>query len=224
MCAESAFGTSDSEHGASATGSVFHSTTVPLLVFPLVIKCLLISWCALPCLATLTFVPTQSVAPQLPEPRLRPPERPGKVPLEKGYSQMDWIRLTRQHPNLAGMRTCPHVCSGQCSMPVHLQGAQRSASCTRFMQHLILWRTVQSTPWIAGGEARGQGLRTEVTYWQSPERPAGLGGAPLRRDITLKEVALHNSPEDAWLALRGKVHNSLDHKAPGELPVSDLQP
>ena len=28
---------------------------------------------------------------------------------------------------------------------------------------------------------------------------------PKRRDITLKEVAQHNTPEDAWLALRGKV-------------------
>lgn len=34
---------------------------------------------------------------------------------------------------------------------------------------------------------------------------AGLGGRALRRDITLAEVARHNTPEDAWLALRGKV-------------------
>jgi len=25
-----------------------------------------------------------------------------KVPFEKGYSQMDWLKLTRTHPDLAG--------------------------------------------------------------------------------------------------------------------------
>ncbi len=29
-------------------------------------------------------------------------QRPGKVPLEKGYSQMDWMRTMRTHPDLAG--------------------------------------------------------------------------------------------------------------------------
>mmetsp|Transcript_10308 Transcript_10308/g.22135 ORF Transcript_10308/g.22135 Transcript_10308/m.22135 type:complete len:283 (+) Transcript_10308:260-1108(+) len=29
------------------------------------------------------------------------------VPLEKGYSQMDWLRLTRQHPNLNGLNGKP---------------------------------------------------------------------------------------------------------------------
>ncbi|KAJ8747045.1 hypothetical protein K2173_011389 [Erythroxylum novogranatense] len=27
-----------------------------------------------------------------------------KVPFEKGYSQMDWLRLTQTHPDLAGLR------------------------------------------------------------------------------------------------------------------------
>ncbi|PSC69297.1 cytochrome b5 domain-containing RLF [Micractinium conductrix] len=30
-----------------------------------------------------------------------PPRR--KVPFEKGYSQMDWVRLTQTHPDLAGL-------------------------------------------------------------------------------------------------------------------------
>ena len=38
----------------------------------------------------------------LPQARGKQPARPGKVPLEKGYSQMDWLRLTRTHPDLAG--------------------------------------------------------------------------------------------------------------------------
>ena len=48
--------------------------------------------------------------------------------------------------------------------------------------------------------ALGRNRRTEAQcVW------TGLKGAPLRRDITLREVAEHNTPEDAWLALRGKV-------------------
>ena len=35
---------------------------------------------------------------------VRPPNfKPGKVPLEKGYSQMDWMRLTARHRNLNGL-------------------------------------------------------------------------------------------------------------------------
>lgn len=35
----------------------------------------------------------------------KPAEKPKarvKVPFEKGYSQMDWLKLTRTHPDLAG--------------------------------------------------------------------------------------------------------------------------
>eukprot|EP01023_Acetabularia_acetabulum_P007024 TRINITY_DN12985_c0_g1_i2.p2 TRINITY_DN12985_c0_g1~~TRINITY_DN12985_c0_g1_i2.p2 ORF type:complete len:192 (+),score=30.99 TRINITY_DN12985_c0_g1_i2:199-774(+) len=30
-------------------------------------------------------------------------EKQGKIPLEKGYSQMDWMRLTKTHKDLAGL-------------------------------------------------------------------------------------------------------------------------
>ncbi|XP_057790117.1 cytochrome b5 domain-containing protein RLF-like isoform X1 [Salvia miltiorrhiza] len=36
-----------------------------------------------------------------------PPKQPAtrtKVPFEKGYSQMDWLKLTRTHPDLAGLK------------------------------------------------------------------------------------------------------------------------
>ncbi|GLC35612.1 hypothetical protein PLESTB_000188000 [Pleodorina starrii] len=59
-----------------------------------------------------------------------------KVPLEKGYTQVDWLRLSKSGTDLNG-----------------------------------------------------------------------LDGRPLRRDITLAEVAGHASPDDAWMALRGKVYN-----------------
>ena len=75
---------------------------------------------------------------QLPAPtrhgRLAGAPRRAKVPFEKGYSQMDWVRLTQTHKDLAG-----------------------------------------------------------------------LGGGRPRRDITLEEVALHCTREDAWTVLRGKV-------------------
>lgn len=40
---------------------------------------------------------------QLPVP---PPQR-RKVPFEKGFSQMDWVRLTQTHPDLAGLGGAP---------------------------------------------------------------------------------------------------------------------
>lgn len=35
---------------------------------------------------------------------VRKPGARTKVPFEKGYSQMDWLRLTRTHPDLAGLK------------------------------------------------------------------------------------------------------------------------
>ena len=32
----------------------------------------------------------------------KPAIRPGKIPLEKGYSQMDWLRLSRTSSDMAG--------------------------------------------------------------------------------------------------------------------------
>lgn len=43
----------------------------------------------------------------MPKPKLKPDVRPGKIPLEKGYSQMDWMRLTNTHPDLAGRKGQP---------------------------------------------------------------------------------------------------------------------
>ena len=36
------------------------------------------------------------------EPSSKKPVARAKVPFEKGYSQMDWLKLTRTHPDLAG--------------------------------------------------------------------------------------------------------------------------
>ncbi|BDA44056.1 Cytochrome b5 reductase 4 [Coccomyxa sp. Obi] len=37
----------------------------------------------------------------------KPATRPGKIPLEKGYSQMDWLRLSRTSSDLAGLKGQP---------------------------------------------------------------------------------------------------------------------
>lgn len=39
-----------------------------------------------------------------PKPVLRKQPVRAKVPFEKGYSQMDWLKLTRTHPDLAGLK------------------------------------------------------------------------------------------------------------------------
>ncbi|KAJ1288685.1 hypothetical protein BS78_02G106900 [Paspalum vaginatum] len=38
------------------------------------------------------------------KPSLKKPAPRAKVPFEKGYSQMDWLKLTRAHPDLAGLK------------------------------------------------------------------------------------------------------------------------
>ncbi|MED6119308.1 hypothetical protein PIB30_010548 [Stylosanthes scabra] len=42
-------------------------------------------------------------SPELKSPVAKPAAR-AKVPFEKGYSQMDWLKLTRTHPDLAGLK------------------------------------------------------------------------------------------------------------------------
>jgi cytochrome-b5 reductase len=41
----------------------------------------------------------------------RKPVARSKVPFEKGYSQMDWLKLTQKHHDLAGieLQICCHV-------------------------------------------------------------------------------------------------------------------
>ncbi|XP_057978596.1 cytochrome b5 domain-containing protein RLF isoform X2 [Malania oleifera] len=43
-------------------------------------------------------------APQEQKIVARKPAPRAKVPFEKGYSQMDWLKLTRTHPDLAGLK------------------------------------------------------------------------------------------------------------------------
>uniref|UniRef100_A0A0E0LIQ1 Cytochrome b5 heme-binding domain-containing protein n=1 Tax=Oryza punctata TaxID=4537 RepID=A0A0E0LIQ1_ORYPU len=45
----------------------------------------------------------QSNLSSQPKPSKKPATR-AKVPFEKGYSQMDWLKLTRIHPDLAGLK------------------------------------------------------------------------------------------------------------------------
>ncbi|XP_050894390.1 cytochrome b5 domain-containing protein RLF isoform X3 [Lathyrus oleraceus] len=49
---------------------------------------------------------TKNLPQKLPEQKnsLKKPTVRAKVPFEKGYSQMDWLKLTRTHPDLAGLK------------------------------------------------------------------------------------------------------------------------
>ena len=49
---------------------------------------------------SLTFTVTDSSSEMIL--KARKPITRTKVPFEKGYSQMDWLKLTRTHPDLAG--------------------------------------------------------------------------------------------------------------------------
>jgi cytochrome-b5 reductase len=84
-------------------------------------------------------IPTPPTAPSTSDSAPPPlvPRNGKKVPFEKGYSQMDWIRLTNSGTDLTGL---------------------------------------------------GKGTRP-------------------RKDITLSEVALHNTVQDGWTVLRGRVYN-----------------
>ena len=98
-----------------------------------------------------------------------------KVTLEKGFSQVDWMRLTKTHPDLAGERcTCLHA-----------------LACVP--------------------DAIGR-LRV-------PAR-AGLGGAA-PRTFTLAEVREHNTMEDFWTVLDGRVYNLTPYVPfhPGGQPI-----
>lgn len=43
------------------------------------------------------------------KPAVRKPAPRAKVPFEKGYSQIDWLKLCRTHPELAGTETTYNV-------------------------------------------------------------------------------------------------------------------
>ncbi|XP_068669178.1 cytochrome b5 domain-containing protein RLF [Aristolochia californica] len=45
-----------------------------------------------------------AVGPQGQKATTKKPVQRAKVPFEKGYSQMDWLKLTRTHPDLAGLK------------------------------------------------------------------------------------------------------------------------
>ncbi|CAI8611601.1 unnamed protein product [Vicia faba] len=49
---------------------------------------------------------SKNLPQKLPEQKnsMKKPTVRAKVPFEKGYSQMDWLKLTRTHPDLAGLK------------------------------------------------------------------------------------------------------------------------
>ncbi|CAL4919578.1 unnamed protein product [Urochloa decumbens] len=53
---------------------------------------------------TQTSSGAESNVPSQGEPSSKKPVARAKIPFEKGYSQMDWLKLTRTHPDLAGLK------------------------------------------------------------------------------------------------------------------------
>ncbi|RLN16485.1 cytochrome b5 domain-containing protein RLF-like [Panicum miliaceum] len=53
---------------------------------------------------TQTSSEEESNVPSQGEPSSKKPVARAKVPFEKGYSQMNWLKLTRTHPDLAGLK------------------------------------------------------------------------------------------------------------------------
>ena len=113
-----------------------------------------------------------------------PPRR--KVPFEKGYSQMDWVRLTQTHPDLAGLGPGGRLRRGITLAEV----AQHSSpdDCWTVLRGKVRWRG--RWEWVcmqrvrpcssAAAAGRGQGVRSEL--WRQPPPPtdcivAAAGGA-----------------------------------------------
>ena len=89
---------------------------------------------------------------------------------------MDWMRTTRTHPDLAGARQSRFLAP---------QTQINAQAFSTFPRPPVPSRWLDAVP---------------------EQRPhAGLGGGPLRRNISMDEVAQHRTQEDAWLAYNGKV-------------------
>eukprot|EP00581_Thalassiosira_minuscula_P013532 CAMPEP_0183720924 /NCGR_PEP_ID=MMETSP0737-20130205/13408_1 /TAXON_ID=385413 /ORGANISM="Thalassiosira miniscula, Strain CCMP1093" /LENGTH=225 /DNA_ID=CAMNT_0025950875 /DNA_START=45 /DNA_END=722 /DNA_ORIENTATION=+ len=68
-------------------------------------------------------------------------------------------------------------------------------------------RNVRRPPPNNKGVRKGFGLHDWMTLLRHAKDLAQRKGAPLRRDIELSEVRLHDKPYDGWMVLRGKVYN-----------------
>lgn len=60
---------------------------------------------------------------------------------------------------------------------------------------------------VHGGVRRGFGLHDWMGLLRRAPDLAQRRGAPVRRDISLVEVAAHDRPHDGWMVLRGRVYN-----------------
>lgn len=54
-------------------------------------------------------------------------------------------------------------------------------------------------------DVRERGPRKDQKKWSQEKRRQG--GQPLRRNIPMSEVAIHNTKQDGWIVLKGNVYN-----------------
>lgn len=117
--------------------------------------------------------------------------RRNKMPLEKGFSQVSWLKLTKSGADLTGVgRAVGHLGSSALRDALCMCAVQHPTGC-----HAAVCQPCATNPgltaWLAGC--------LPAVCW------AAAGGAGRRRDITLEEVRQHRTEEDAWMVLHGKV-------------------
>ena len=143
--------------------------------------------------------------------------RRNKVPLEKGFSQVSWLKLTKSNTDLTGAARCK---AGE--------APHRPRCCTFAAWYQCTQCGVQSpvvtasvlTAWLGVVAGRQQLVAAYVRptcCWTAADCWAlssvvccycgrcAAGGQGRRKDITLEEVRQHRTPEDAWMVLHGKV-------------------
>jgi len=191
-----------------AAEAVHHHNIEPLTILPAVLPSSCSSTSSVP-----QFTPPANPALKPTTTRSR-----AKVPLEKGYSQMVWLKLLRTEPDLAGSLEssllffpllnssgsfrCSSFRYGSLSPKIGRRGCGeidtnlRSSSLCGQRYSLGLGFCLSG--WLAF---------SKVSYSWVDLVLAGLKGKSNKRLIPIAEVKQHCTEEDAWTILRGCVYN-----------------
>jgi cytochrome b involved in lipid metabolism len=193
-----------------AAEAVHHHNIEPLTILPAVLPS---SSCSS---SATTSVP--QFTPANPAPKPTTTRSRAKVPLEKGYSQMVWLKLLRTEPDLAGSLE-----SSLLFFP--LLNSSRSFRCSSFRYGSLspkigrggcgeIDTNLRSSSLCGQRYSLGLGFGlsgwlafSKVSYSWVDLVLAGLKGKSNKRLIPIAEVKQHCTEEDAWTVLRGCVYN-----------------
>jgi cytochrome b involved in lipid metabolism len=191
-----------------AAEAVHHHNIEPLTILPAVLPSSCSSTSSVP-----QFTPPANPALKPTTTRSR-----AKVPLEKGYSQMVWLKLLRTEPDLAGSLE-----SSLLFFP--LLNSSGSFRCSSFRYGSLspkigrrgcgeIDTNLRSSSLC--GQRYSLGLGFCLSGWRAFSKVsyswvdlvlAGLKGKSNKRLIPIAEVKQHCTEEDAWTILRGCVYN-----------------